>query len=184
MEKEKAVSRRKPNFAAKEIAHVALKVRTETNGNTIKEHTKVVEKYGVALLGKMGQAIGTAFRNSLNDQIERGVRTYLFLTIREGWHGSFSTYQCLLRKVSASLDEEKKLFVPKYYVYESPTIKTWFEISSIELMTRENMNRIYVLTSGRSIMSVMNSSATIFRVGIETSKSNIQLENDGEKNES
>lgn len=170
MDKEKEIAPRqklqKPRFNSEdEIAHVALKVRTE-NGDTIREHEKIINKHGIAFLGKMGQEIGAAFRNSLNNQIGRGVKTYLFLTIREGWHGSFSTYQCLLHQVYQAIDQEKKVFVPKYYVHESQTIKTWFEISSIELMTRDQMNQIYVLSSGRSIMSVINSSATIFRVGL------------------
>lgn len=171
MKKEKENKPPKPLLKARfdnenEIAHVALKVRTE-NGQTITDHANMVAKYGTALLGKMGQPIGADFRDSLNKQIGRGIKTYLFLTIRQGWHGSYVTYQCLLRRVSETLDEEKKAFVPKYYAHESSSIKTWFEIASVHLLSRDEMNKIFVLSSGRSIMSVVNSSATIFRVGVQ-----------------
>jgi hypothetical protein len=185
MKKEEEVTPRlKPNYGAEEIAHIALKVRTDDEGNTIKEHTKVLENLGTVLLGKMGQRIGEPFLASLNDQIARNVRTNLFLIIREGWNGEYVAYQCLLRQVYYLLKEEKKSFVPKYYAHKISNIKTWFEIASMERMSREQMNRIYVLSSNRSIMSVVSSSATIFRVGIEKSQNDKQLKNDGEKNES
>jgi hypothetical protein len=185
MEKEtKVTPRLKPNFGAEEIAHIALKVRTDDDGNTIKEHTKVLGSFGTVLLGKMGQRIGEPFLASLNDQIARHIRTNLFLIIREGWNGEYVAYQCLLRQVSYLLKEEKKPFVPKYYAHKIPSIKTWFEIVTMERMSREQMNRIYVLSSNRSIMSVVSSSATMFRVGIEKSQNDSQLKNDGEKNES
>ncbi len=146
--------------------HVLLKVRSES-GQTITAHSDMVAAKGVAMLGKIGQAVGADFRDALNQQIERGIRTYLYLTIREGWNGPYVTYRCLLRGVYETLDAEKKALVPKYYLHEIANIKTWFEIASMERLTREEMNKIFVLSSGREIMSVINSSATIFRVAVQ-----------------
>lgn len=172
MEKQEIIKPRlKPKFGSKEIAHVALKVRTDDDRNTIKEHTKVLEKYGSVVLGKMGQRMSDPFLKSLNEQIARDVKTYLFLFLKQGWKSAHITYQCLLHNVYHSLPEDKKIFIPKYYLHKSSVIRTWFEIKSIELMSKENMNNIFVLSSNRSIMSVVNSSATVFRVGIEKGRS-------------
>ena len=146
--------------------HVLLKVRSE-NGQTITAHADMVAVKGAAMLGKMGQPLGPDFRESLNRQIDSGVKTYLFLTIREGWNGPYVTYRCLLRRVHETLEGEKKYLVPTYYLHERGGVKTWFEIVSMERLTREEMNRIFVLSSGREIMSVLNSSATVFHVAVK-----------------
>ena len=154
-----------------EVFHVLLRVRSE-NGRTIKDHKEMVTKKKVAFVGKMGAALGEAFIRALNEQIQRGVNTYLFLTTREGWNGPYVTDQCLLRKVHSSLEVKYGDFIPRYYLSQAATIKTWFEVTSLKRLTREEMNRIYVLSSGREIMSVIKSTATTFRVGVrEISKS-------------
>ena len=64
------------------------------------------------------------------------------------------------------LEPSKASLAPSYYSHEIDTINTWFEISSIDKMSKEDMNKLFVLSSGRSIMSVIKSSASVFRVGI------------------
>jgi hypothetical protein len=146
--------------------HCLLRVRSE-GGQTIDAHASMIAREGTAILGKVGQGIGSDFRTALNEQIDRGVQTYLFLTTREGWNGPYVTYRCKLRRVHESLEASKKALVPKYYVADSATIKTWFEITSLERLSREEMNQIFVLSSNRPIMSVIASSAAVFRVGVE-----------------
>jgi hypothetical protein len=147
------------------VEHALLKVRSES-GQTIAAHAEIIATKGAAMLGKMGRDIGPLFRVILNQQITDGINTYLFLTLREGWNGPFVTYRCALKGAYETLAAEKKALVPRYYIHESANIKTWFKITSIERMTREEMNRIFVLSSGREIMSVINTSGTFFRVGI------------------
>lgn len=145
--------------------HLLLKVRSEA-GQTINDHEAMIAAKGTALLGKMGQGVGTSFTKVLNAQIERGLPTYLFLTIREGWNGEYVTYRCRLRRVSDTLDQSKKELVPVYYRDSAPRIRAWFEITSMTRLSRQEMNKIYVLSSDREIMSVISSSATIFHVGV------------------
>lgn len=145
--------------------HLLLKVRSES-GQTINDHEAMIAAKGTALLGKMGQGVGTSFTKVLNAQIERGIPTYLFLTIREGWNGEYVTYRCRLRQVSDKIEESKLNLVPAYYRSSASHIKAWFEISSMTRLSREEMNRIYVLSSNREIMSVISSSATIYHVGV------------------
>jgi hypothetical protein len=145
--------------------HVLLKVRSE-GGQTITAHADMVTRKGTAMLGKIGKGIGAVFRDKLNLQIELGIKTFLFLTTREGWNGPFVTYRCVLQGVHPTLDVDKKTLVPSYYAHETLNIKTWFEIASIERLTPEEMNRIFVVSSGREIMGVVNTSGTIFQVGV------------------
>ena len=145
--------------------HVLLRVRSEL-GQTIAAHKEMITRRGVALLGKMGESLGQSFKDELNQQIDRGVKTYLFLTTREGWNGPYVTDRCLLRRVYDTLDAAKQSLVPRYYTADIPRIRTWFEIASMERLAREEMNRLVVLSSGREIMSVIASSATVFRVGV------------------
>lgn len=145
--------------------HILIRMKSE-DGLTIKEHGDIISRKGSAILGKIGQSLSAASIKSLNEQISRNIETYLFLTMKEGWNGEYVTYQCLLKNVSAQLDETKTELVPTYYSSTYKDIKTWFEISAMGKMTRENMNRIFVLSSGRQIMSVIKSTAAVFRVGL------------------
>jgi hypothetical protein len=105
--------------------------------------------------------------NDLSAQMAEGLPTYLFLTTREGWNGPYVTYRCELRGIYRTLDDAKRALVPQYYAHNYNDIATWLEISSIDKLSRDDMNRIFVLSSGRSIMSVIQTSAVVFRVGIK-----------------
>lgn len=145
--------------------HILLKVRSES-GQTIAAHADMVAKRGAAMLGKIGRGISTEAGDKLNQQIKLGIKTFLFLTTREGWNGPFVTYRCLLKGVHETLDADKTSLIPWYYAHERLNIKTWFEIVSMERLTLQEMNRIFVLSSGREIMAVVNTSGTIFHVGV------------------
>lgn len=143
--------------------HILLRVRSD-GGDTIAAHNAMVNAKGAALLGKMGKPLGEKFVNILNDEIADGKATYLFLTTREGWNGPYVTYQCKLRCVYPTLPSGKEELIPAYYFSERGKASTWFEISAIGKMSKEEMNRIKVRSSGRVIMSVISSSAVVFYV--------------------
>ena len=147
-------------------SHVLIRVRSE-DGQTITEHSTMILTKGSAILGKTGQAIGPDFKDALNKQIAKGIKTYLFLTTREGWNGPYVTYQCRLNGVTSLLDKSKLNLVPEYYSWNYKNVTTWFEISSLEKMSKLDMNKIFVISSGRPIMSVINTSAVVFRVGLK-----------------
>jgi hypothetical protein len=148
---------------AGDTVHLLIRVRSE-NGQTINAHADLVATRGAAIFGKLGQPVGPAFRKLLNDQIQHGTKTYLFLTTREGWNGEYVTYRCPLRQVHEILEAAKRSLVPTYYIGEAANIRTWLEVSGIDRLSREEMNRIFVLSSGRSVMSVIKSTAAVFRV--------------------
>ncbi len=153
----------RPAAAEPPPTHVLIRVRAE-EGLTIEAHGGVIAKYGTALFGQFGRPIGPAFRDSLNRQAASGQKTYLFITTRLGWRGEYITYRCPLRQVFDSLDDSKRHLVPSYYVGQAPYIRAWFEIAGIERLGRDEMSRIHVLSSGRSIVNAIFSKAVVFRV--------------------
>jgi len=142
-----------------------MRVRSE-DGKTIAAHRALIEGMGSACLGKMGQPIGPSLLTRLNEQLDHRISTYLFLTTREGWNGQYVTYRCALKAVSRVLAAEQVARVPVYYGDKAALVSTWFEITTIDRLTNEQMNAITVISSGRSIMSVIKSSAALFKVRI------------------
>lgn len=146
--------------------HVLIRVRSE-DGTTISEHYRVLEDRGRALIGKVGKALGDKFIDELNRQIASGAETHLFLTTKDGWGGAaYTTYQCGLEAVHKALPPGKRDLVPDYYASEYDSIGSWFEVTSMYELSRDQMNSIEVVSSGRSIMSVIKSMASVFRVRV------------------
>lgn len=157
-----------PKIALKPVdnpVHVLIRVRSD-GGSTISEHYRVLQECSRALIGKVGKALGDGFMDELNDQITSGAETSLFLTTRDGWGDSYTTYQCNLEAVHKSLPTDKRDLVPTYYESEFDAIGSWFEITSMYELERSEMNRIEVVSSGRSIAGVMKSMASVFRVRV------------------
>lgn len=143
--------------------HILLKVRSE-HGLTIDAHSHIIAEKGAAFFGKFGDGIGKNFQDELNNQIKQGIKTYLFLLTKESL-GKLSIYQCLLKQVHEVLQEDSKILVPRYYIHKSSFIKTWFEITTMKHLTREEMDRIYLLDSGHEIQTILSEHETAFRVG-------------------
>ena len=78
------------------------------------------------MLGKFGPPIGPGFREALNQQVAKSIKTYVFLTTREGWGGPYVTDRCPLRQVHKQLEADQRALVPPYYATSAPNIKTWF----------------------------------------------------------
>ena len=146
-----------------EANHLLLRVRSD-DGQTIVGHNEVILSKGSAVLGKMGKPVGTPYIDKLNVQIQNKIPTFLYLTTREGWNGPYVTYQCTLSLVYRDLPKNKTSLIPKYYASEYKKVTTWFEITSIGKMSKTDMNKIKVTSSGREIMSVISSSAVMFFV--------------------
>lgn len=154
-----------PSSDNNQTEHVLIRVRAE-DGLTIEGHQNVIARHGIALFGKFGERLGPAFHDFLNRQTANGQKTYLFITTRLDWRHEYVTFRCPLRQVLNTLDESKRYLVPGYYVAQAPHIRTWFEIEGIERISREDMDRIFVLSSGRPITSAIFSRTGTFRVGI------------------
>ncbi len=142
-----------------------MRTRNE-DGLTFAAHAEVLGRRGSVLFGKMGKPLGTPLVAMLNSQIARGATTFLYLTTRIRWNGPYVTEACKLRHVYQSFPPGMRELVPSYYLNEADRIGTWFEVVEMTRLTKEEMNRIFVISSGREIMSVIKSSATLFKVSV------------------
>jgi hypothetical protein len=163
--KRKPGPKAKPKSAPESSLHVLLRTRNEL-GVTFSAHAEILARSGSVFFGKMGRPIGPKLHEDLNAQIARGVTTYLYLTTRERWNGAYVTEALKLRQVHSKVAPEKLSLVPLYYVADAPNIQTWFEAVAMARLSRDEMNRIYVISSGREIMSVIKSTAAVFKVSV------------------
>lgn len=147
-------------------AHIVVRIRSE-DGRTISAHRKVIEQHGRVMFAKIGKGLGNSFLEQLNGQTGKGLPTYLFLATHEGWNKPFGMYQCELVHVHTQLNADMEAFVPSYMQQSIQNVSTWFEIRTIARLSREESNRIYVLTSGREITSAIRGTTAVFRVGVK-----------------
>jgi hypothetical protein len=155
----------------KGIPAIHVLVRVVGGPHTVPGHSEMVSRKGAVLFGKMGRPISKQFRDTLNDQIARGVNTFFFLTTREG-EGSaprrLVTHKCKLRHVyNGSLDNAKRRLIPSYYsTFMIDDIRTWFEITSFERATDEEVFNIFTPSTGREIRYALRGTGCVFRVAI------------------
>ena len=155
-----------PNAASDEVAHVVVRVRSE-EGQTVSAHRKVIERNERAFFAKIGKGLGPAFIEQLNGQINRGIPTYLFLATYEGWNAPFGLYQSELLGVHAKLEEHQTKLVPVYLQSAIKNVSTWFEIRTLYRVAREDINKIYILSSGREVSGSLRGTTAVFRVGVK-----------------
>ena len=147
-------------------SHVALRVKSE-EGETIQAHIRALNDHSSAMFGKVGQPLGIGLMDELNKQVKAGTDTYLFLALRDGWNGPYVIFQCSIVAVSRTLPDAKAGLVPDYYNLHGLSPTTWFEITSFQLLSREQSLKVIVKSSDRQIINVLNSSASMFRVALQ-----------------
>jgi hypothetical protein len=146
------------------VAHLLLKY-SPTTADTIGEHAAILQRHGRVMLGKFGTPVSTTVQKWLNTQIQRGTPTLLFLTRRD--NDLYRTHRCRLEAVQPTLSSSDQHLVPRYY--RNATIHTWFRLVDIRELGDAEMKCLYVISSGRPVMSVVTSSSTSFIVAISKS---------------
>ncbi len=149
-----------------QVIHVALRIRSE-DGRTVSAHRQVIEQQGCVMFAKLGKGLGPAFLKQLNDQIERGTPTYMFLATYEGPKMPYGYYRCELLHVHEKLNAKQEINVPSYLQQSIPGISTWFERRTLSRLSTRETIRIFVLSSGREISSAITGTASLFKVGVK-----------------
>ena len=116
-------------------------------GDTIDEHNKVVEQKGAVWFGKMGSTVSQKHIDVLNEQIEKGVPTYLYLV--KGNRRKSTFYKAELIYASKSLPDEEKDLVPTYYQeLDIPRfVKFWAKIGTITPADPADLRQLKVASS-------------------------------------
>ena len=161
------VSKKKGSASKKpQHVHIVLRIKAE-DGMTVRAHRKVIEESGSVMFAKIGKGLGDNFSSQLNDQLEAGIPTFLFLAAHQGWKKPYGFYKCELRRVSSKLSSDQRKLVPSYIRKSIPAISTWLEITTLLRLSDQESNRIIVLSSGREIKSAIRGTTSVFRVGVK-----------------
>lgn len=81
--------------------------------DTIENHKEVIQRAGAVWFGKMGSPISQHYMDILNDQIEKGIPTFVFLV--KGNRRESTAYRGTLLFASKLLPTSESHLVPAYY---------------------------------------------------------------------
>src|SRR5262245_2723838 len=88
--------------ATPENVHLLVRYRDPPEGiDTIGEHEKLLRVHGAVWFGKFGKAVGGGSVDRMQDQIARGVPTYLYLTTRTA-EGRLIVHRGVIEQFQAS----------------------------------------------------------------------------------
>lgn len=107
---------------------------------TIKEHLKIINKYGHVWFGKIGRKIGNAGQNQIYDQIKNNKKSYLFLCkAKERDY----MYIGQILDIKGSIESKELNKVPPYYRDKVDMISLWLKIGKFWQSKKSLLNKIY-----------------------------------------
>lgn len=128
-------------------------------GDVVAHHNKVVEKQGSVWFGKMGQAISQLRIDKLNQQIQQGIPTYLYLV--KGNRKKSTPYQSLLLSISREMPKDQDL-IPPYYVEKEilQFMKTFMKTGKISKIEMADLQSLKAISSVNPISDTLARSSS------------------------
>jgi hypothetical protein len=116
-------------------------------GDTIREHNKLVQSDGAVWFGKMGATVSDTSISSLNQQIEDNIPTYVYLV--KGNRKKPSSFRAELIIASKELPKNEFLLVPSYYKNLNilEFIHFWVKIKEIIPQQFADLEKMRVVSS-------------------------------------
>jgi len=126
-------------------------------GNVIEKHNDVVSRFGYVWFGKIGMPVAQRRIDTLNEQIQKGIQTHLFLV--QGNRKQSNFYQANLLNISRAILKSESKCHPDYYLDNNikKNIQTWFKITKINQIDSSVISKL------RAIGSVYSLSETLVR---------------------
>ena len=115
-------------------------------GDVMALHNKVVRKYGAVWFGKLGQTISQSRVDTLNQQVEKKVPTFLYLV--KGNRRKSTAYRAPLILVSREKPSENTL-IPEYYAEKDllQFMKAWMKVGKIKPIEMSEMGSLKAINS-------------------------------------
>ena len=132
--------------------------------DTIAAHQDVAKRKGAVWLGKMGKTLSWQHINTLNEQCQDGVPTYVFL-VQKHRH-DYEVYQGNVIEVSRVCPEDRRL-IPPYYEEQGIIryIRLWQKLTAIRKLDAAALKRLHIASSGSSAAETLpHSMAALFLV--------------------
>ena len=141
--------------------HIALRVSASaSNGaeDPFEAHAAVLEANGAVLFGKVGRPMGTSTMALVNEQVERGIPTYLFLAAPAAMR--MRVFRGQVEAVGPATAQHDAALVPAYYKQQNLTarIGSWFRLSSLERDEVATLRGLVNAKSGRPVLSLFAAS--------------------------
>jgi hypothetical protein len=133
-------------------------------GDVIALHNSVVAEHSAVWFGKLGQTLSQERIDMLNQQVEKGIPTFLYLV--KGNRRKSTAYRASLVQISRETPKEKKL-IPAYYAEKDllQYMKAWMKIGEIEAIEMSEMDKLKTINSINPIAeTLVRSSSGYFLV--------------------
>lgn len=149
-----------------QFVHPLVRVKSE-DGLTVSAHRRVIQKTGKVYFAKLGKVISDEFLSSLIEQINKCIPTYLFVAVFDGWSKPLALYKCKLEAVHSVVDDEFVSLIPNHIQPLKPAVKTWFLISSMDRLAKNQVCRITVASSGKEVLSSLRGMTPFFKTVVK-----------------
>jgi len=130
------------------------------NRGTIEEHQNVIEKEGAVWFGKMGQPVSYNVIEKLNQQVEKNIKTYIYLV--KGNRRTPSAFLSELIIASREFPQNEKELIPAYYqeLEIIQFIKVWVKIRCLHEIGSGDLNKMRVASSVYPLTETLIKSST------------------------
>jgi len=134
-------------------------------GDVVSKHREVIDLKGSVWFGKIGTPVGKTHISKINEQIQRGIESHLYLV--KGNRSRSTFYKGSMISLSHEFPSKEKDQIPGYYfevdIIES--IKFWVKLSDLMFLEPKEVNHIKVSSSVLPIQeSIFRSSSGHFIV--------------------
>jgi hypothetical protein len=133
--------------------------------DVIAKHNDVVAKHGYVWFGKMGSTLSLSRIDMLNQQVSKGITTYVYLV--KGNRKKSTVYRANLLFITRELAPKENKITPKYYSENNLVqyMKVWLKIDEIEPIEMSALSNLKTLSSINSIQeTLVRSSSGYFLV--------------------
>jgi len=115
--------------------------------DTISEHNHVIKREGAVWFGKMGATVAQRHIDVLNNQVQEGVPTFVYLV--KGNRRKSTIYRGSLAVASKSLPKEEKHLIPTYYAdLDIPKyVRFWVKLTEIVPIEFSDLQKMQVASS-------------------------------------
>ncbi|HLP80492.1 MAG TPA: hypothetical protein VK141_00695 [Nitrosomonas sp.] len=133
--------------------------------DVIAKHNDVVSKYGYVWFGKMGSTLSISRMEMLNEQVSKGIPTFVYLV--KGNRKKSTAYRANLLFITREFSSKEVKRTPKYYSENELVqyMKAWIKIGEIESVEMSALSNLKTTSSINSIQeTLVRSSSGYFLV--------------------
>jgi hypothetical protein len=133
--------------------------------DVIKKHNDIVAKHSYVWFGKMGSTVSLSRMEMLNQQVSKGIPTYVYLVT--GNRKKSTAYRANLLFITRELAPKEQKRMPKYYSDNDLVhyMKAWLKMGEIEPVEMLALSNLKTTSSINSIQeTLVRSSSGYFLV--------------------